>query len=163
MSIIKPISNYDEFKQLRKKLKKYKRNFINERRIDVVNAKFIITCVQNSSFTGITQNLGIYQKFYFNFYHNNDKKIFSDIHKNEIKFMKDKTKDIHNQKLNKTNHKLDNLVSINKKEEDIEMNKDIFIKENPKENNGDDEKKKLTEEEALEEIFRNELMLNIVG
>ena len=42
------------------------------------------------------------------------------------------------------------------------MNKDIFIKESPKENNGDDEKK-LTEEEALEEIFRNELMLNIVG
>ena len=89
----------------------------------------------------LQKNLGIYQKFYFNFYHNNDKKIYSDIHKNEIKFMKDKTKDIYNQKLNKTNHKLDNLVSINKKEENIQMNKDIFIKEEPKENNGDDEKK----------------------
>ena len=163
MSIIKPISNYDEFKQLRKKLKKYKRNFINDRRINVVNTKFIITCVQNSSFTGITQNLGIYQKFYYNFYQKNDKKIYSNILKNEIKFMKDKTKDIYNQKLNKTNYKLDNLISNHKKEEEIEMNTNNIIKENPQENNGDDEKKKLTEEEALEEIIRNGLMLNVIG
>ena len=163
MSIIKPISNYDEFKRLRKKLKKYKRNFINETTINVINAKFIITCVQNSSFTGITNNLGIYQKFYYNFYKNNDKKIYSDIHKNEIKFIKNKTKDIYNQKLDKTNEKLDILILNNKKEEQAEINSDSIIKKNPKENNCDNKKNKLTEEEVLEEIFKNELMINIVG
>jgi hypothetical protein len=163
MSIIKPISNYDEFIQLPKKLKKYKRNSINEIRTNIINPKFIITCIQNSSFKKISNNLGIYQKFYFNFYNNDDKIIYSNIHKNEVIFINNKNKNIHNHKLDKTNHKLDNLILINKEEEETQMNQDILIKENPKINNDDNKKKKLTEEEKLEEIFKNQVMINIVG
>ena len=163
MSIIKPISNYDEFKRLRKKLKKYKRNYINDTTINIINTKFITTCIQNSSFTGIAKNLGIYQKFYYNFYKNNDKKIYSDNLKNEIRFIKNKTKDIYNQKLNKIDQKINILISNNRKEEQAEMNSDTIVKENIKENNDEDEKNRLSEEDVLEEIFKNEMMINIVG
>ena len=154
MSITRPISNYDEFIQLRKKLKKHKRNSINENITNITNEKFITTCIENSSFKKISNNLNLYQKFYFNFYNSNDKKIYSDIDENN-------TKDTYNHKLDKINNKLDNFISINN-EEEIDIKKDILIKENQKSNNVNN-KKNLSDEEKLEEIFKNKVMINIVG
>ena len=140
MKINKPISNYDEFIQLRKKLKKHKKNPINENTTVIKNEKFILTCIEKSSFKKISNNLHIYQKFYFNFYNSNDK--------NEVMFTKNQSEDNINNELNKTNDKSDNLISTKKEEETL-------VKHNNKRN--------LTDEEKLEEIFKNKVMINIVG